>query len=47
MSPVLERLPWGFLALYLAVGAAVGVLAALLPAVRASRVDVLRAISYE
>ena len=40
-------LPWGSLAVYLLVGSAVGVLAALLPAARAARVDVLRAISYE
>jgi putative ABC transport system permease protein len=40
-------LPWGSLAVYLLVGSAVGVVAALLPAVRAARVDVLRAISYE
>jgi len=40
-------LPWGFLTVYLVVGSAVGVLAALLPAIRAARVDVLRAISHE
>jgi putative ABC transport system permease protein len=40
-------LPWGFLGAYLLLGAVVGVLAAVLPAIRAARVDVLRAISYE
>ena len=40
-------LPWPFLAAYLLAGAAIGVAAAVLPAIRTARVDVLRAISYE
>jgi len=39
--------PWGRIALYLLAGVAVGAVAAILPAVRAARTDVLRAISYE
>ncbi|HWH00512.1 MAG TPA: ABC transporter permease [Pilimelia sp.] len=40
-------LPWGFLGGYLLLGAVIGVLAAVLPAARAARTDVLRAISHE
>jgi putative ABC transport system permease protein len=40
-------LPWAPMATYVALAAAVGVLAAALPAVRAARTDVLRAIAYE
>ncbi|TDB82330.1 ABC transporter permease [Micromonospora sp. KC721] len=40
-------LPWTFLAAYLASGVVIGVLAATLPAVRAARTDVLRAIAQE
>ncbi|WP_432824850.1 ABC transporter permease [Dactylosporangium sp. CA-092794] len=40
-------LPWAFMGRYLLLGAAVGALAAVLPAVRAARTDVLRAISHE
>jgi putative ABC transport system permease protein len=40
-------LPWGYLGAYLVAGAVIGVLAAVLPAVRAARTDVLRAIAYE
>lgn len=40
-------LPWTFLAAYLAAGVVIGVLAATLPAVRAARTDVLRAITHE
>jgi len=41
------RVPVGTLAIYLAVAAAVGVLAAVGPARRASKVDVLKAITAE
>ncbi|MFI5845923.1 ABC transporter permease [Catenuloplanes sp. NPDC051500] len=40
-------LPWPRIGLYLLVGAAVGVVAAILPAIRAARTNVLHAISYE
>ncbi|MGI8435039.1 MAG: ABC transporter permease [Nocardioidaceae bacterium] len=40
-------IPWGRLAIFVAVAALVGVLAAVLPARRAARLDVLRAISAE
>jgi putative ABC transport system permease protein len=40
-------LPWTQMAVYLALAAVVGVVAAVLPAIRASRVNVLRAIAYE
>ncbi|EEP70527.1 hypothetical protein MCAG_00854 [Micromonospora sp. ATCC 39149] len=40
-------LPWALLAAYLASGVVIGVLAAALPAVRAARTDVLRAIAYD
>jgi putative ABC transport system permease protein len=40
-------LPWSFLGAYLLLGAVIGVVAAVLPAIRAARINVLRAISYE
>ncbi|MDQ1652748.1 MAG: putative transport system permease protein, partial [Cryptosporangiaceae bacterium] len=40
-------LPWGLMAVYLVGSAIVGVLAAILPAIRAARLNVLGAISYE
>ncbi len=40
-------LPWQQMGLYLGVGAIVGVLAAVLPAIRAARTNVLSAIAYE
>jgi putative ABC transport system permease protein len=40
-------LPWNQMAMYLVLGAAVGVVAAVLPAIRAARTNVLQAISYE
>ncbi|WP_127503718.1 ABC transporter permease [Actinoplanes solisilvae] len=40
-------LPWPYLGAYLVLGAVIGVIAAILPALRAARVDVLRAIAYE
>jgi len=39
--------PWSQMALYLVLAALVGVVAAVLPAIRAARVDVLNAIAYE
>jgi putative ABC transport system permease protein len=39
--------PWSDLGVYLVLAGAVGVVAAVLPAVRAARTDVLRAIAYE
>jgi putative ABC transport system permease protein len=39
--------PWSQLAAYLAAGALVGVVAAVLPAIKAARTNVLRAIAYE
>jgi putative ABC transport system permease protein len=39
--------PWGSLAVYLGLSALVGVAAAVLPAIRAARVNVLTAIAYE
>lgn len=41
------RIPWGSLGAYLLVSVAIGLLAALLPARRASRLDVLKAIGTE
>jgi putative ABC transport system permease protein len=40
-------LPWTQMAIYLVAAAAIGVVAAILPAVRAARLNVLQAISYE
>lgn len=40
-------LPWGDLSTYLVLAAVVGVVAAVLPAIRAARVDVLRAVTVE
>lgn len=40
-------LPWGDMGIYLLLAGVVGVVAAVLPAVRAARTDVLAAISYE
>jgi putative ABC transport system permease protein len=40
-------IPWGRLSVFVALAAAAGVLAAVLPARRASRLDVLRAIGTE
>jgi putative ABC transport system permease protein len=40
-------LPWNQMVLYLVLGAVVGVIAAVLPAIRAARTNVLQAISYE
>ncbi|WP_027347249.1 ABC transporter permease [Hamadaea tsunoensis] len=39
--------PWSQLSAYLVAGALVGVIAAVLPSIKAARTDVLRAISYE
>ncbi|GIH13981.1 ABC transporter permease [Rugosimonospora africana] len=39
--------PWSRMALYLVLAAAVGVVAAILPAIRAAKVNVLAAIAYE
>ncbi|MET1071484.1 MAG: hypothetical protein ABWY11_02435 [Umezawaea sp.] len=39
--------PWARMGTYLAVAAVVGVVAAILPAIRAARLNVLNAISYE
>ncbi len=44
--PVLS-LPWLTIVLFLALAALAGLLSAIIPAVRASRIDVLRAIAYE
>ncbi len=44
--PVLS-LPWGSMVVFLALAVIVGLTAAILPAVRAARTDVLRAIAYE
>ena len=44
--PVL-RFPWGTMAIFLALSVVVGLIAAIIPAVRAARPDVLRAIAYE
>ncbi len=44
--PVLS-LPWGSMVVFLALAVIVGLAAAILPAVRAARTDVLRAIAYE
>jgi putative ABC transport system permease protein len=41
------RVPFGTLGIYLVIAAAVGVLAAVGPARRASRVDVLKAVMAE
>lgn len=40
-------LPWDQMGVYLVLGAVVGVIAAVLPAIRAARTNVLQAISYE
>ena len=40
-------LPWEQMGIYLVLGAVVGVIAAILPAIRAARTNVLSAISYE
>ena len=40
-------LPWNQMVTYLGLAAVVGVVAAVLPAIRAARVNVLRAIAYE
>jgi putative ABC transport system permease protein len=40
-------LPWNLMATYLVAAAAVGVVAAIIPAVRAARLNVLAAIAYE
>jgi ABC-type lipoprotein release transport system permease subunit len=40
-------LPWGGMSLYLALAALVGVLAAVLPSIRAARLNVLTAIAHE
>jgi putative ABC transport system permease protein len=40
-------LPWGQMVVYLVLAAIVGVVAAVLPAIRAARTNVLAAISYE
>ncbi|GIJ46623.1 ABC transporter [Virgisporangium aliadipatigenens] len=40
-------MPWTAMGTYLALGAGIGVIAAILPALRAARVNVLQAISYE
>jgi putative ABC transport system permease protein len=39
--------PWGQMAVYLVLGAVIGVVASVLPAVRAARLNVLTAIAYE
>ncbi|MCW2640751.1 MAG: transporter permease [Dactylosporangium sp.] len=40
-------LPWGLMIFYLIAGAVVGVVAAIIPAIRAARLNVLNAIAYE
>jgi putative ABC transport system permease protein len=40
-------LPWGLMVTYLVVAALVGVAAAVVPAIRAARLNVLAAIAYE
>lgn len=40
-------LPWGQLLVYLALGAVIGVVASVVPAIRAARLNVLGAIAYE
>jgi putative ABC transport system permease protein len=40
-------LPWGSTAVVLGLAVLVGLVAAILPAVRAARIDLLRAIAYE
>jgi putative ABC transport system permease protein len=40
-------LPWGLMVGYLIAGAVVGVIAAIIPAIRAARLNVLNAIAYE
>jgi putative ABC transport system permease protein len=44
---VIFTVPWGSLAVFALIAALAGVLAAILPARRASRLDVLRALQYE
>jgi putative ABC transport system permease protein len=38
---------WGTIAVFMALSVVVGLVAAIIPAIRASRIDLLRAISYE
>jgi len=40
-------LPWQSLGTYLLLGAVIGVIAAVIPAIRAARTNVLQAIAYE
>jgi putative ABC transport system permease protein len=40
-------LPWGMMVAYLVLAAIIGVVAAILPAIRAARLNVLNAIAYE
>jgi putative ABC transport system permease protein len=40
-------LPWGQIVAYVIAGAVVGVIAAVLPSIRAARLNVLQAIAYE
>jgi putative ABC transport system permease protein len=40
-------LPWSQMGIYLVAAAVIGVVAAILPAIRAARLNVLTAISYE
>jgi len=44
--PVLQ-FPWGTIGIFLALSVVVGLVASIVPAVRAARTDVLRAIAYE
>jgi putative ABC transport system permease protein len=44
--PVLS-IPWGTIGVFLSLALMVGLIAAIIPAIRASRIDVLRAIAYE
>jgi len=41
------RFSWGTIAVFLVLAVIVGLIAAIIPAVRAARTDVLRAIAYE
>jgi putative ABC transport system permease protein len=40
-------LPWASIGTYVALGAVIGVIAAVIPAIRAARTNVLQAIAYE
>ena len=40
-------LPWASMGTYLLLGAVIGVIAAVLPAIRAARINVLQAISHD